>query len=114
MNSINGSFLNFLKSKGLINGKKQIISEGRHLTNKLNKISVKVKTPSATTIIKKVKEKPIIPNLNPANICNGCGLIDCECDEYIGTNGPISFADGFDEEIKNWGNWADEKMQIIF
>jgi len=31
---INGSFLNFLKSKGLINGKKQIIFESQLLSNK--------------------------------------------------------------------------------
>ena len=58
---INGSFLNFLKSKGLINGKKQIIFESQLRSNKERRIlpvknnhtQKKVKTPGNFYLDKK-------------------------------------------------------------
>ncbi len=114
MKTVNGSFLSFLKREGLISGKKQIISEYKLLSE--NKKSVAF-SPNPQVI----EEKPIIINLNPANICEYCGLADdCGCESHFDDwqdDGPLSFADGYDEEIKGWGDWSndmslqDEEMQ---
>ena len=110
MKTVNGSFLSFLKREGLIDGKKQIISEYQNLPSGNKKSVAFVNSPKPQVI----QEKPVIMNLNPANICEHCGLVDdCVCESHFDDwqdDGPLSFADGYDEEIKGWGDWTDDMI----